>query len=182
MTVGLLQRGASAPGMPSGSVTRPVPASFADELAAEALAFESFSALLDTEHEALLAGDLEAVVRIAASKAERVVQLSGFAERRLAALRAAGFDANRKGMAEFLLIAAGPRATDLSASWKSLLEFAAHAQTLNDRNGAMIQARMAFNQAALAALRGTSRFADVAYGPDGTPRLSGVTGRDLGEA
>lgn len=159
-----------------------VSSTFADDLAAETDAFEAFSALLDTEHEALLSGDLDAVVRVAASKAERVVQLSGMAERRLAALRAAGFSANRKGMAEWLLVAAGARAGELSDLWNRLLESAARAQNLNDRNGALIQARMAFNQAALAALQGSARFADLAYGPDGTTRLSGVPGRDLGQA
>lgn len=161
---------------------KPVSATFADDIADEVAAFEAFSTLLDTEHAALLAGDLDAVVRVAATKAERVMQLSGLAERRLAALRTAGFAGNRKGMAEWLLLASGPRQGELSDLWNRLLEAAARAQALNDRNGALIQARMAFNQAALAALRSSNRFADVAYGPDGTTRLSGVAGRDLGEA
>lgn len=160
----------------------PVPTSFADDLAAELSAFESFSALLDTEHEALLAGDADAVVRIASAKGEQVAQLSALAERRLAALRRAGFAADRKGMAEWLLVAAGPRATDLSDRWNHLLAVAARAQQLNERNGALIQARMAFNQAALASLRSSAPSADLAYGPDGTTRVGGVPGRDLGSA
>jgi flagella synthesis protein FlgN len=79
-------------------------------------------------------------------------------------------------------VAAGSRSAELSGRWNALLDTAARAQQLNERNGALIQARMAFNQAALAALRGAGPSADLAYGPDGTTRLGGVPGRDLGSA
>lgn len=164
------------------SALQPVPASFADDLSAELAAFESFAALLDTEHEALLAGDVDAVARLAETKAEQVALLSALAERRLAALRGAGFGADRKGMAEWLLVAAGAQGPRLSDQWNRLLEVATHAQQLNERSGALIQARMAFNQAALAALRGTGSTADLAYGPDGNTRLAAIPGRDLGSA
>jgi flagella synthesis protein FlgN len=160
----------------------PLPSGFADDLAAELAAFEFFSALLDTEHDALLAGDADAVVRIATAKGEQVAQLAALAERRLAALRQSGFTADRKGMAQWLLVAAGSRASELSSRWNALLDIAARAQQLNERNGALIQARMAFNQAALAALRSATPPADLAYGPDGITRLGAVPGRDLGSA
>lgn len=159
----------------------PFPPGFTDDIAAELSAFESFAGLLETEHEALLAGDVDAVARIASTKGEKVALLSALSERRLAALRKAGFPASRKGMAQWLLLA-GEVAVPVSGQWNRLLETASRAQQLNERNGALIQARLAFNQAALAQLRGAGKPAELAYGPDGTTRLGAAAGRDLGRA
>jgi flagella synthesis protein FlgN len=83
-------------------------------------------------------------------------------------------------MAEWLIIHGGAEQARLSVTWNSLLADAEQARNLNRTNGVLIESRLRFNQAALAALRDAMRQATL-YGPDGSPEFKSQ-GRALGLA
>jgi flagella synthesis protein FlgN len=154
---------------------------FVAALGAESEAFDAFVGLLEAEAVALDAGDLDGLIALAQAKSEKVAALSRLSESRRAYLRAAGFPPDRLGMSEWLVARGGADGPRLSGVWNNLLERAARAQRLNESNGALIESRLRFNRAALAALQEAARQTTF-YGPDGTTRLSAGTGRDLGSA
>jgi flagella synthesis protein FlgN len=156
-------------------------AAFITALEAENDAFGEFVSLLEAEAAALDQDDVEALIALAQSKSDKVLVLSRLSDSRRSFLRSAGFSPDRLGMSEWLVAhgaAEGPR---LSGLWSMLLERAVRAQQLNEANGALIESRLRFNQAALASLQAAAR-QTTSYGPDGTTRLSSGKGRDLGSA
>jgi len=155
-------------------------AAFAAALDAEHAEFGVFVGILESESSALDTGDVDALIALAQAKSEKVVLLSRLFEERRAYLRNAGFVPDRVGMAQWLL-AQGNAGARLSAVWSGLLDHAARAQQLNEANGMLIESRLRFNQAALAALRSAARLT-TSYGPDGTTQLSTSMGRNFGTA
>jgi len=125
--------------------------------------------------------DTEALIALAQSKSEQVLVLSRLSDSRRAFLRSAGFSPDRLGMSEWLIAHGGAEGSRLSGLWCRLLDRAVRAQQLNESNGALIESRLRFNQAALASLQAAARQM-MSYGPDGTTRLSSGKGRDLGSA
>jgi flagellar biosynthesis protein FlgN len=156
-------------------------AAFVAALEAEGEAFDGFVGILEAEAAALNAGDVDALIALAQSKSEKVALLSRLSESRRAFLRSAGFSPDRLGMSEWLVAHGGNDGQRLSGLWSALLDRAVRAQQLNEANGALIESRLRFNQAALASLQAAARQTTF-YGPDGTTRLSGGKGRDLGSA
>lgn len=156
-------------------------AAFVAALEAERNAFDAFVGVLEAESAALNTGDVEALITLAQSKSEKVSILSRLSESRRAFLRAAGFSPDRTGMSGWLVAHGGADGPRLSALWNTLLDHAVRAQQLNESNGALIESRLRFNQAALASLQAAARQTTY-YGPDGTTRLPGSQGRDLGSA
>lgn len=157
-------------------------AQFIAALEAEHAAFEEFVGVLESESAALAGNDIDALPALARAKSDKVVLLSRMFEERRAFMRAAGFEADRAGMAQWMIVQGGADGARLSKLWASLLERAAHAQQLNEANGALIDTRLRFNQSALAALQAAAQNT-AGYGPDGTTTLSsGRSGRDFGTA
>ena len=155
---------------------------FIAALETEHAAFEEFVGVLEAESSALAANDIDALPALARAKSDKVVLLSRLFEERRAFMRAAGFEADRTGMAQWMIVQGGADSARLSKLWASLLQCAAHAQQLNEANGALIDTRLRFNQSALAALQAAAQNT-AGYGPDGTTTLaSGRSGRDFGTA
>lgn len=160
----------------------PARARFVAALETEHATFEAFVGVLEAESAALAGDDIDALPLLARAKSDKVVQLSQLFEERRSYLRAAGFEADRTGMAQWMIAHGGPDGARLSRLWNSLLERAAHAQKLNEANGALIETRLRFNQSALAALQAAARNT-AGYGPDGSTTLAtGRSGRDFGTA
>lgn len=155
-------------------------AAFLSALATERNAFAEFVGILEAEHTVLLDGNIDALLALAQSKANKIAELSQLAEHRLAHLRAEGFSADRTGMSQWLIAHAGNSYDTLSKQWNALIEDAARAQQLNETNGALIEAKLRFNQAALTALQAAAKQNSV-YGPDGTTSVK-LLGRDFGKA
>jgi len=151
---------------------------FVADLHAEAAAFSDFFELLRTEQAALAARDIEALLQIGPSKAERIGALNDLARRRAAYLTGQAFAPDRTGMAQWLLVQGGSDAGVLSAAWQRLLDTAARAQALNRENGVLIETRLQHNQRLLTALGSGAQ--PSLYGPDGQTRM-GSTGRHLGK-
>lgn len=157
-------------------------ARFITALETEHAAFEEFVGVLEAESAALAGNDIDALPALAHAKSDKVVQLSRLFEERRTFLRAAGFEADRTGMAQWMIAEGGADGARLSKLWSSLLERAAHAQKLNEANGALIETRLRFNQSALAALQAAAQNT-AGYGPDGSTTLAtGRSGRDFGTA
>jgi flagella synthesis protein FlgN len=154
--------------------------SFIESLIAEREAFSRFLATLQSESAALLRGDVEELLGLAEAKSRLVERLSELGDLRRVFLGEAGFSADRVGMAEWLIIHGGAEQARLSVTWNSLLADAEQARDLNRTNGVLIESRLRFNQAALAALRDAMRQATL-YGPDGSPEFKSQ-GRALGLA
>jgi flagella synthesis protein FlgN len=158
--------------------SRPSAADPVTAIAEERRGFDRFLTLLEAEAAALESGDVERLVALAAEKSGIVRTLGELSERRAAALATAGAPAGGAAIADWLARRAdGPAAR---AHWEALLDSARRARDRNDRNGAVIDTRMRFNQAALAALQSAARQATV-YGRDGSPDVP-TGGRTLGSA
>lgn len=154
---------------------------FIASLEAETSAFDDFVGVLEAEAAALDDGDVEALIALARSKSEQVNVLSRLSDSRREFLRSGGFSPDRAGMSAWLVTHGGADGARLSSVWNTLLDRALQAQRLNEANGALIDTRLRFNQAALASLQAAARQTNF-YGPDGTTRLSSGQGRDLGSA
>jgi flagella synthesis protein FlgN len=153
-------------------------AGFIADLRSEAGTFEDFLELLRAEQAALADRDVDALVRLAQVKSERIALLNDLARRRTGYLTAHAFAADRAGMAQWLIAHGNAEQAALSALWQRLLDAASRAQQINRENGALIETRLQHNQRLLAAL--TAGGQPSLYGPDGQTRIAGP-GRDLGK-
>jgi flagella synthesis protein FlgN len=142
----------------------------------EVARLRGFLALLETEQQALIAGDVDRLMPLAAEKTESFSRLTGLGEARGRILAAESLTADRRGMESWLA-----RNTDAAAAprtWRDLLSLAEKARALNQVNGELIAARLANNQQALSVLLAAANQAAL-YGPDGQARPVG-SGRNLG--
>lgn len=171
------QKGEDQPAAPRASLGDPRSRFIAD-LQAEAAAFTDFFELLRTEQAALAARDIEALLQIAPAKSDHIRILNDLARRRGAYLTGQAFNADRSGMAQWLIVHGGADRGPLCAAWQQLIDTAAQAQALNRENGVMIETRLQHNQRLLSALASGAQ--PSLYGPDGQTRMGG-TGRDLGK-
>jgi flagella synthesis protein FlgN len=163
--------------MPAASA--PDRAAFEGSLRAELAALQAFCGTLEAEQTALLQADVDALLELSERKTEQVERLSALAGVRAAFLEAQALTADRRGMAQWLGRAPGD-ASGLARLWQQLLELAAQAQALNQRNGGLIGLRLQHNQAALTTLQAAAR-RHTLYRPDGQTDLGG-TSRELGRA
>lgn len=144
-------------------------------LGEEVARLRDFLVLLEQEQQALMAGDIEQLLPLAAEKTTRFTELGRLGELRAQALAAAGYANDRPGMTRWLAQQsdAAPR-----RDWQALLTLAEKASHLNRTNGQLISSRLASNQQALATLMAAADQASL-YGPDGQSRAPG-SGRSLG--
>ena len=142
----------------------------------EVARLRDFLVLLDKEQKALVSGDVEQLVALAADKTGLFGQLSKLGEARGKALAAAGLTADRPGMESWL--ERRPEPDNARRDWLELLTLADKARAQNQTNGELIATRLANNQQALATLMAAANQAAL-YGPDGQAHPLGG-GRSLG--
>jgi flagellar biosynthesis protein FlgN len=130
----------------------------------ESLALNELSTLLDREHGFLEANDVASLEGATRERQRCVARISRVDEERRALCRDMGRDVDLKGL-EDLLRWCDPRGL-LAGSWAQCSEAAARCRTLNDRNGALVAARLKHVQARLGTLISGRREAST-YGPKG---------------
>jgi flagella synthesis protein FlgN len=133
-------------------------------IADEDRALNELAVLLDREHEYLEANDVVALEGAARERQRCVARIFRVDEERRTLCRDLGYAVDLKGL-EDLLRWCDPQGT-LAAGWARCSASAANARRLNDRNGALVGARLKHVQARLGALI-DSRREPVTYGPRG---------------
>lgn len=154
------------------------PSRLSNLLIGEAAQLRGFLALLEREQQALIAGDVDSLMPLAAEKSEIFGRLAGLGDARNQALTAESLSPDRQGMEAWL--ARHPSLAGARQAWQDLLALAAQARELNRVNGNLIVTRLASNQQALSTLLAAANQAAL-YGPDGQARPVG-SGRSLGSA
>ena len=135
-------------------------------LQSEHEALTAIIALLRTEQQALVRGELERLAAFAESKSICLFELSRLGEQRQLWLRERKLSANRAGMERLLRDYAG-NSPPTRAAWERLLKLTQDAQQLNHTNGALIGGRLNGTQRALNVLFSAANIAG-AYAPDGS--------------
>ena len=146
-------------------------------LGEESVLLAELEQVLAAESDVVRGNDPDAIEHIGANRQRcvaRLVQLDG---ERSSACRMLSFGSGREAFER--LIAWCDPAHSLRVRWQANLERAHRCRNLNDRNGAVVMARMGQVQQRLAALRGDVP-APVYARPGG--RFEGVAQRTLGQA
>lgn len=131
----------------------------------EADALTELVTFLEREHEQLSSSDvtaLEGTIREHQRGVARVVQAD---QARVALCHELGYEADADGL-RAVLRWCDPQGT-LAPQWAHCSDIAARCRTLNDRNGALVSARLRHVQARLAALVQGREGVDMSYGPRG---------------
>jgi len=131
-------------------------------VAGEVCAARALYELLEVEQQALRGGETDGLPGIVAEKAARVEQLNRLAAERDRVLASRGLSPDRAGMQTAL-------ATDPAGRewWNRLLHLASRARERNALNGALIGARLAFANRALAFLNQVATREPGLYTPEG---------------
>jgi flagellar biosynthesis/type III secretory pathway chaperone len=143
----------------------------------EARLLGSLEQLLRNEAEILRGDDVEAIERIGSARHQCVDALTGLEAERAEACRLLACGSGREGF-EKLLDGCDPGGT-LRARWHANLAAARRCKDLNDRNGAVVTARLNRVQQLLAKLRGAGPA--NTYGPRAAAAAT-LGHRDLGSA
>jgi flagellar biosynthesis/type III secretory pathway chaperone len=143
----------------------------------EKLLLGELERLLDEERTVLRAADPAEVERASARRQRCVEALARLDTERSDACRLLSFGAGRAGF-EKLLDALGPTA-GLRERWHANLEVARRCREVNDRNGALVSAKLNFVQQQLSVLRGSAP--PPVYGRQ-PQRRSSLGSKDLGQA
>lgn len=141
----------------------------------EASFLSQLAGLLDHEHALLVSNDVESLENAMQERQVVVGRLLGIEEERRSLCRAHGRSADPTGLAH-LISWCDPRGT-LKTHMTESANGATRCRSLNDRNGALVLARMKRVQGLLGALTGQAPEAPATYGPKGhyaIPRSGGV--------
>lgn len=141
-------------------------------LATEAAELAELASLLDREHELLVANDIETLEGVMAQRQIAVGKLLGAEEERRNLCRMHGRGVDAAGVLQ-LMNWCDSQGT-LKARWEECARGAGRCRELNDRNGALVIARMKRVETLLTALTGQPREVPT-YGPKGAyaPARSG---------
>lgn len=150
-------------------------ADFTSRLHAERDALKEFVALLETEQQVLLEGNIEQLSALTNNKTQAAHELSKLGSARISDLLARGAKSGNSGITAWLQA----HIPDCLPVWLSIQQLAEQAQQLNRTNGVLIQTKQRHNQQALAVLQNAAQSASGLYGPDGQTRLP-TSGRTLG--
>lgn len=143
-------------------------------LATETAALTELAGLLEREYSLLEANDVDTLERVMEERQESVGRLLRTEDERKTLCRMHGREADAAG-SEQLMTWCDPRGT-LRSAWAQCASGAARCRELNDRNGALVMARMKRVETLLNVLTGNSQEAPT-YGPKGaysTPRAGRV--------
>lgn len=133
-------------------------------IAEESHTLEQLQTLLDREHELLVANDVEALDRAAQARQNCIGTLLRIEDERKSLCRALNVPADMQGL-DRILAWCDPQ-KQLRRRWKELGERASRCRTANDRNGALVTARLNRVQGML----------DVVTGRAGQPKVYGRQG------
>ncbi len=133
-------------------------------IAEESRGLKELSTLLDREHGYLESDDVVSLESAALQRQECVARIFKIDEERRALCGALGYSVDLKGL-EDLIRWCDPKGT-LVAGWAECSAAAAECRQRNDRNGALVAARLQHVQARLGTLIATRRDT-VTYGPRG---------------
>jgi flagellar biosynthesis protein FlgN len=144
------------------SVTRE---SLATLLSQEISFLNRLADLLAHEHSLLVANDVDALDKAMQDRQVVVGRLLDIEEERRGLCRSHGKTADVHGL-EQLLAWCDPRG-DLKSRMEESARSAVRCREMNDRNGALVQARMRHVQGMLSAITGRAPEAPATYGPKG---------------
>src|SRR6185369_5843916 len=133
-------------------------------LATEVSELTALGSLLDREHELLVANDIETLESVMAQRQLAVGKLLSAEEERRNLCRMHGRGVDAAGVLQ-LMNWCDPHGT-LRARWEECARGAGRCRELNDRNGALVMARMKRVETLLTALTGQPREVPT-YGPKG---------------
>ena len=145
---------------------------------------QRFLAVIATERQALISGEINQLPAFAEEKSALATRLATLESQRDNRLHEAGFAAGREGIDAWLAANASTptslTSTAIPALWQQLIDLAAEAKRENETNGKLIAALTQQNQQALGILLGQS--ADTTtYNADGQQK-SVASRRPLGSA
>ncbi|MEB0138791.1 MULTISPECIES: flagellar protein FlgN [unclassified Undibacterium] len=135
----------------------------------------ALSTLLSGEQAALVGGDIEALKRSSANKAELLSSISIWEKKRVALLSAAAYSNDLAGMRAYL--AAHAEASTIQL-WEDLLLVSTEAKEKNRSNGLLISRRLSQNQAALGVFQ-QGGSAGSLYGPNGQSTIKAPSGKGM---
>lgn len=135
-------------------------------MAQETDSLNELAVLLDREHGYLLANDVAALDETTRERQRCVAQIIRVDEDRRSLCRELGRSEDLKALEE-LLRWCDPQGT-MAAGWARCSAAAANCRKLNDRNGALVGARLKHVQARLGVLI-NGRRESMTYGPRGAP-------------
>jgi flagella synthesis protein FlgN len=133
-------------------------------LATEVAQLTELASLLDREHALIAANDVETLEGVMSQRQVAVGKLMGAEEERRNLCRMHGRGVDGPGVLQ-LMNWCDPRGT-LRSRWEECARGAARCRELNDRNGALVTARMKRVETLLTALTGQPREVPT-YGPKG---------------
>ena len=141
-------------------------------LSTEVAQLTELASLLDREHELLVANEIETLESVMGQRQVCVGKLLSAEEERRNLCRMHGRGVDGAGVLQ-LMAWCDPRGT-LKSRWEECAKGATRCRELNDRNGALVTARMKRVETLLTALTGQPRDAPT-YGPKGAyaPARSG---------
>jgi flagellar biosynthesis/type III secretory pathway chaperone len=151
-------------------------------LAAEADALARLDELLGQEHGVLGQNDVTALERTSSARQDQISSLASIEDQRRSLCRMQGFAADANGLRD--LIASCDSTGNLSALLRKCAERATRCRDLNERNGAVVAARLKRVEGLLGILTGRGDEVPT-YGPQGGSQggSSGTRpGRVLGAA
>lgn len=134
-------------------------------LSEEASALAELERILTREHEILTANDVDALERSATERQACVGRLLRVEEERRSLCRMLGYPAEREGL-EKLMAWCDPQGS-LQARWAECAASATRCRDLNDRNGALVAARMRRVESLLGVITGRGAAPPQTYGPSG---------------
>jgi flagellar biosynthesis protein FlgN len=133
-------------------------------LAEEIQALGEVEQLLDAEHEALVAKNIDALEQTAETRRARIGALVRIEDERRSLLRMLGHTPDGSGL-KSMLAWCDPKAS-LRSQWSERGERAKRCKLLNDRNGALVTARLNRVEGLVNLLTGKDQ-AQTTYGPRG---------------
>ncbi len=160
--------------MTAGGSPTPIP--LQNLLVEEVAQLRGFLVLLEKEQQALIDGDIDRLMPLAAEKTDIFGRLARLGEARGKTLAGNGLSADRQGMDNWLK--RHPEMPGARKVWEELVALAEKGSAMNQTNGKLIATRLANNQQALSTLLAAANQAAL-YGPDGQARPVGG-GRSLG--
>lgn len=147
-------------------------------IAEETNALTRLESLLDKEHEVLLSNDIDELDRTGEARQACIGELIRIEEERRSMCRMHNVPANPQGL-EQLLTWCDP-SHELKRRWATCAERATRCRSLNDRNGALVVARLKRVEGMLEVITGRANQPKV-YGKQGTyeaaPRTATVIAR-----
>lgn len=147
---------------------------------AELEAFEEFLGILQIEAETLQSRSVDALPELTQLKSEQVAHLSQLALERSHLLKNQGFSPDAYGMSHWLYYYDFPEKT-LTNYWRTIVELARQAHDLNQKNGALIELKLMYNQQALNILQSAATQLSV-YDKGGQAHSTSLGKRELGKA